>query len=63
MSGRRFRKEWLIDFALLAKEDSGNTVYPFCKLRKKKIANRKAAIIQNNNAVDHKRNRNAVAAV
>jgi len=36
-------------------------VYPF-ELCKKKIANQKAAIIQPNNALDHKRNKNAVVA-
>ena len=38
-------------------------MYPICKLCKKKIANRKAGIIQHNNGVDHKTNENAVAVV
>jgi len=41
----------------------GNTVHPYCKLCKKKIANRNAAVAQDNNAVDHKRNKDAVADV
>jgi len=35
----------------------------FQKLCKKKIANRKAAFIQQNNAVDRKRNENSVSCV
>jgi len=64
-SGRRFQEEWLIEFAWLAKQDSAGVVYPFCKLCKKKIRNRKAAVVdlQPNNTVDHKRNENSVAAV
>jgi len=46
----------------LAKQCSAGAVYPI-ELRKNKIANRKAAIIQPNNALDHKRNKNAVASV
>jgi len=39
------KKEGLIEFALLAKPDSAGAVHPLSKLCKK-IANRKAAIIQ-----------------
>jgi len=59
----RFREEWLIKFTWLAKQDFAGVVYPFCKLYKKKIRNRKSAIIQQNNAVDHESSKNAAVVV
>jgi len=53
----------LTEFAWLAKQVSAGAVYPFCKLRKKNTANRKAAMIQHSNTVGHKRNETVVAGV
>ena len=56
-------REWPIDLAWFAKPDAAGVVYPLCKLCNKKIANRKADIMQYSSAVAHERNENTVSGV